>query len=170
MKKSILTKIIVGTCVGISFVVAFVALKDTLKEKEIKDIKVESITKDKNEDFVNYDYKIITDNRFRTLQNDGGSHVNVYYTIDFKNNLIVKYEDKYVGFKGYEYKDKVVYKKTISKRMASKLKSVIEELITKEDINTDNNYFCYTLEYCDDKVEIYNEESIEALKDIINVW
>ncbi len=169
MKKNILLKVILGTCVLISLVAGIVGLKENITEKDLKAIKVESITSVENENFTDYDYKITTDTRLKTLQNDGGSHVNVYYTVDFKNNLIVKYEDKYVGFKGYEYKDKVVYKKTISKSKSTKLKSVIDELADKEDINTDNNYFCYTIEFGNNKVEIYNEDSIEALKYIINV-
>jgi hypothetical protein len=44
----------------------------------------------------------------------------------------------------------------------------MKDLTTKTDINTTDNYEFYTIEYEDDKFEIYNEESIESLNSILN--
>lgn len=116
-----------------------------------------------------YNYKIITDFQYKTLQNDGGSHINVYYQVNLKKNKIIKYEDKYVGFKGYKYKDKIIYEKIINNSINSKLKTIIEDLIAKEDINDKNNYSPYVIEFDDIKKEIYNSESIDLLENILTL-
>lgn len=115
-----------------------------------------------------YNYKIITDFQYKTLQNDGGSHINVYYQVNLEKNKIIKYEDKYVGFKGYEYEEKIIYEKIINNSMNLKLKTIIEDLITKEDINDKNNYSPYVIEFDNNKKEIYNNESIKSLENIFN--
>ena len=86
-----------------------------------------------------------------------------------KKNKIIKYEDKYVGFKGYKYKDKIIYEKIINNSINSKLKTIIEDLIAKEDINDKNNYSPYVIEFDDIKKEIYNSESIDLLENILTL-
>ena len=60
-------------------------------------------------------YLLITDVHQNTMLNDGGSHTNQYYEINFKNMSVVKYEDKYKGFEGYVYKRKKLYEKNLKK-------------------------------------------------------
>ena len=43
---------------------------------------------------------IVTDSRFTTLLNDGGSNYNIYYEIDLNNGVVKKYEDHYIVFDG----------------------------------------------------------------------
>jgi hypothetical protein len=164
MKNSIIIKIIVGIGVWFALLIGIFVIK--INERVIENPQIESSTK--ADDNVNYDYKIVTDTKYRTLQDDGGSHTNIYYEVNFENNKIIKYEDKYVGLEGYEYKDKIVYKKNIDENINSKLKNLMKDLTTKTDINTTDNYEFYTIEYEDDKIEIYNEESIESLNSILN--
>jgi len=114
-----------------------------------------------------YDYKIVTNTTYLTMQNDGGSNTNIYYQIYLDENKIIKYEDRYVGFKGYEYKGKVIYKKNFDN---NDLKFIIEDLIVKEDVNDNNNYTPYVLEYSGENKKIYNSNSIELLKEMLNLF
>lgn len=116
-----------------------------------------------------YDYKITTDSRYLTLQNDGGTNLNVYYQINLNENKISKYQDYYVGFKGYEYKDKLIYEKYIDNYTNNQLKFLLESLVTKEDINDKNNYSPYVIEFNNEEKKIYNSESIKSLENILIV-
>lgn len=116
-----------------------------------------------------YDYKIITNDRFITLQNDGGTKLNVYYQINLNENKIIKYQDYYVGFKGYEYKDKVIYEKCIDNDTNNQLKFLLESLVTKEDVNDKNNYSPYVIEFNNEEKKIYNSESIKSLENLLSV-
>ena len=109
-------------------------------------------------------YIVITDYKYTTMMNDGGSHYNIYYSIS--NNIVKKYEDHYVGFKRYEYQDKLIYEKTISGE-AKELNSLLEELIGKEDINDNSNYSPYVIKYDGKEKDIYNLDSINKLKSIL---
>ena len=163
MRNSMAIKALAGICIVVILVVSIGVFKVNVKDRDTKPLKASSLVNNKDV------YKIITDTRFITLHNDGGSHVNVYYIVDFNNNMIAKYEDKYVGFEGYKYKDKLVSEKGIEETEATKFKKILEELIVKDDINNTNNYNFYTIENGDDKNNIHNEESIELLKDIIDI-
>ena len=114
-----------------------------------------------------YTYKITTDLRWKTMQNDGGSNFNEYYEIYLDEQKIIKYNDYYVGFKGYKYKDEIVYEKSINTFTKTKLENIIKKLITNEDINDKNNYSPFTIEYDNNKKNIYNEESIKSLENIL---
>lgn len=162
MKKSLLIKIIVGICLALTVAGGIIVLNINRKQN----LKVES---SRGAEKQNYDFKIITDVKFRTLQNDGGSHINIYYLVNLKKNKIVKYEDKYVGLKGYEYKDKIVYEKYIDDTINTKLQDTILDLTTKKDINKKNNYNYYTIEDGNNEKIIYSDESIEALENIFSI-
>ena len=153
----------------ISKTIIFNNIEDDKESSIIKSI----ITNDEN--YINemnsyYNYKIVTDFQYKTLQKDGGSHINIYYKINLSENKIIKYEDKYVGFEGYEYKDKIIYEKNISNDINNKLKNIIEDLINKEDINNTNNYSPYIIEYGDiNNKKIYNSESIKLLENVLKI-
>lgn len=112
-------------------------------------------------------YTIITDTQFHTLENDGGSHTNIYYVVDFQTKIISKYEDRYIGFKGYEYKDKLIYEKELSKDKAKELNLLIDEILSKDDINTDNNYNYYIIKDKTKEYKIFNTSNISKLKKIL---
>ena len=52
----------------------------------------------RDDDFIinsNNKYEIITDSRWKTMMNDGGSNYSIYYQIDLDNNLVMKKEENY---------------------------------------------------------------------------
>jgi len=110
-------------------------------------------------------YIIITDSRYNTLQNDGGSHSDIYYEIDLNKNEVKKFEDLYIGFKGYEYQGKLIYNKSINSSIAMNLGDLLDNLISKEDINDTNNYSPFVIKQGDIEKDIYSQNSIELLKE-----
>lgn len=115
---------------------------------------------------ISYDYKITTDYKYITMQNDGGSNKNIYYLVSLGEKKIIKCEDSYIGFKGYEYKDKIIYEKRIYDDTIQELSLLIKDLFNKIDVGGERNYSPYTIEVNGDKKTIYNSESINALKNI----
>lgn len=109
------------------------------------------------------EYTIITDYKYITLQNDGGSHYNVYYKVNSNKGIIKKYEDHYIGFKGYEYKKKLVYSKKTNSKI-KKLTKVVNDIILKEDINNPKNYSPFEIKYKNTEKVIYNQESINLIR------
>jgi hypothetical protein len=114
-------------------------------------------------------YIITTDSQFTTLLNDGGSHINIYYKIDLENKLIKKYEDRYIGFKGYKYKDKLIYEKYIDNKLNTEIKYALADLLDKNDIRNEDNYAYYTIKSEDGNIKkIFNGKSIDRIKAILN--
>ena len=118
-------------------------------------------------------YILTTNAKIFTMQDDGGSHINDYYQIDFDNNQVTKCEDKYVGFKGYKYKGKIIYTRNINEDERKELKFLIDEVITKKDDgqNTStSNYNYYTLSTKDyEDISIYDETIINKFESILSL-
>lgn len=129
---------------------------------------IESIIKN-DETILNKEkiYIITTDTRLMTMKTDGGSNYNIYYKLDKENNTIKKLEDHYIGFKGYEYKEKLIYEKTLEQQKTNELVDLLDELIEKEDIKTENNHQSYKIELNKKEKYIYNKDSINELKNIL---
>ena len=53
-----------------------------------------------NKNSAKYDYVFVTDMAIKTMLNDGGTHTDIYYEVDLKNNSVVKKQDEYKGFEG----------------------------------------------------------------------
>lgn len=117
-----------------------------------------------NEDKI---FKITTNEKYNTIQNDGGSYYSTYYLINITKNKVSKYADKYVGFKGYEYQDKLIYTKNFNDEIISELANTIEDLFNKDDINEPKNYSPYILKINNIEKSIYNKESIDTLEHIL---
>ena len=117
---------------------------------------------------VSYDYEITTDLIYRTTSNDGGSYHNEYYLVSFTEGKIEKYEDVYIGFQGFKYKDRFLYQKDIPDDMKNELKTLLDRLVIEEDVNDDNNYSPYVINDNNQEKRIYNSESIRLLEDIFN--
>ncbi len=90
-------------------------------------------------------YIITTNTRFLTMQNDGGSHTNIYFEIDLNSNNVSVREDKYVGFKGYDYKRKELKNKKLSDEEAREVKTIIDGLIENPKEIEAGNFSYYTL-------------------------
>ena len=118
-------------------------------------------------------YILTTNTKIFTMQKDGGSHMNDYYQIDFDNNQVTKCEDKYVGFKGYKYKGKILYTRNLNEDEINELKLLIDEVITKKDDgqNTStSNYNYYTLSTKDyEDISIYDETIINKFESILSL-
>lgn len=149
-------KIISGIIIAIILIVVVLSIYLQFNEKD----KIDKAIKEKI-------YTIVTDTQFHTLENDGGSHTNIYYVVDFQTRVISKYEDRYIGFKGYEYKDKLIYEKELSKDKAKELNSLIDDILSKDDINTDNNYNYYIIKDKAKEYKIFNTSNISKLKKIL---
>ena len=118
-------------------------------------------------------YILTTNMKNISMQKDGGSHTNDYYQIDFDNNQVIKCQDKYVGFKGYEYKGKIIYTKNLNENEVSELKSLIDGIIAKKDDEqeqSDPSYNYYTLSTIDyEDIKIYDESIINEFESILSL-
>lgn len=115
-------------------------------------------------------YEITTNTKWMTMRNDGGSHTNVYYQIDFNENKVTKCEDEYVGFKGYIYKGKILYSKDISEKEKAELKLIIDSIINNVETKPEGfNYSSYYVltSFNSDDVEIYNKDVIDDLEELL---
>ncbi len=102
------------------------------------------------------------------MQDDGGSHTNIYYQIDVDNSQVIKCEDKYVGFKGYEYEGKILYKKTLNETELKDLTILINNMIEKKDEEKDfsiNNYELSTIDY--EKIIVSDESLIDEFENLV---
>ncbi len=115
-------------------------------------------------------YTIITDMRWKTMQNDGGSYTSVYYQIDLDNNIISKIEENFEANLGgtTNTKKSIIYTKNIESNIKEDIKLLLEEIITKQDINENNNYNFFTILNMNIEKEIFNTNSIEKINNLLN--
>ena len=81
-------------------------------------------------------YIVTTDTKYKTVRDDGGSHTNIYYQIDLDNNSVIKCEDVYVGFKGYEHEGKIIATKELSNDEENELVSLFDKIIINKEGTT----------------------------------
>ncbi len=146
MKK----KLIILFIIILIIILTFIGIKVLIKESD------------------NNIYTITTNFEFITMQNDGGSNINIYYEFNPNKKSIKKLEDSYnASIKGghYDYKGKEIYNKTINSSTTKELKDLLNDLISKEDINNPENYEPYTIKYKGKEKYIYNKESIKLLEE-----
>lgn len=114
-----------------------------------------------------YKYIITTSASKFSMQNDGGSHTNIYYLVDLNINKVTKCEDKYIGFEGYEYKGKVLYSKELSETENQKLKLILDN-IDKENKKEEVIFDFYKISaYNKEDVTVYNKDIINQIKEIL---
>lgn len=156
MKKR---KVILVACIVVILIIGGCFLVNTLKQSSV------------NQNNNKVDYIIQTDAKFITLQNDGGTYYDQKYEISFSDKSVVKLEDHYIGFKGYEYQNKVLYEKNLSEEEVSNLKSLIKSIIDnkeKYDIDDENSDFYYVLKNnSDEEIKIYNRDVIFSLEKLL---
>lgn len=114
-------------------------------------------------------YTIITDLKWMTMQNDGGSHRSVYYQIDLDNNIIRKVQEDYHANLGNSpnVKRSILYIKKIDAAIQNDMKALLNEVLTKEDIIDANHYKCFTILNLNTKKDIFNTETIEDIHTIL---
>lgn len=110
-------------------------------------------------------YTITTDMRWMTMQNDGGSHSSLYYEIDLDNNIINKVQEDYrANLGGTPSKQiNVIYTKKINTSIQEDVRTLLNEIILKEDINENHNYHSFTISSLNTEKKIYNVKTIENI-------
>lgn len=114
-------------------------------------------------------YKIQTTMKWLTMQNDGGSHTDVYYNLDFDANLITKVSETYKANLGGESETTIneLYTKTLDEETKNELKTLLVDLIEKEDDNEEGNFVFVVIYNLENKKTIYNVDSIERINTIL---
>lgn len=114
-------------------------------------------------------YTIITDMKWKTMQNDGGSHTNIYYQLDLDNNAITKIKEDFQANLGGlpSTRKSTIYVKKIDSNIKNEAKLLLEELLIKEDINKTNNYNCFTILNLDYEKDIYNINTIKLINNLL---
>lgn len=114
-------------------------------------------------------YKVTTNTKWITMENDGGSHTNIYYEIDINKKTVKKIEERYEANLGKIPKTtkKTVYTKTIDKKLTNKSKKLLDSLLNKKD-KKGNNYSFITIETKEYNKNIYNESSIKLVDKLLN--
>lgn len=119
----------------------------------------------------NYGNVIIkTYDRYMTLHNDGGTHFDTWYEIDLKKRKVVKYGSYFIGFKGYEYENKILYEKELTKSQFRKFNKIIRDIkLNKDTYSVDSlkTYMPYVFIQDDLEIEIYDKDVISNLEDIL---
>ena len=117
----------------------------------------------------NNKYIIITNSKWLTMKNDGGSNINIYYEVNFKNNIVNKITEKYKANLGRNPETIIstVYTKKIDKNINIDFKNTLYNLVKNKDININNNYNCYEIKWKNNKKNICNIDSIDKLEKIL---
>lgn len=112
-------------------------------------------------------YEVITDMRYKTMLNDGGSHTNVYYQIDFEHDIAIKISEKNHRRIGEtpSTTTTVLYKKKINHELSLELFNYLKEITSKEDKNETNNYSPFVIKSLNLEKDIYNEDTIKTLNE-----
>lgn len=115
-------------------------------------------------------YTIITDARFATLLNDGGSHTDTRYEVDLKRGVVTKLEGYYKGFEGWEYQNKKLYSKNLNDAEIKAIKNLfdnIEQNSDKYNQDTENNYMYYTYSHGEVSIDLYDREIINEIEKVL---
>ena len=133
-KKGIIITLAVILAAAIIALVVLLCSKIPNKKKDKEDVDVYVSDRD---------IYITTDDKFMTLQNDGGSYYNRMYVIDYNTLVATGYEDHYVGFEGFEYQHKEFYSKQLTQEDFKKLEKIRTDvaLNPQEDVNKTYSYY-----------------------------
>lgn len=87
-----------------------------------------ALLRDVKQNKFSWQYMVITDDQWQSLQEDGGSKTNVYYLIDFDKRQVQKCEDKYFGpMQKYDYRGKIIYEKSFDEQLAVKAQEILDK-------------------------------------------
>lgn len=115
-------------------------------------------------------YEVHTDTKWLTMQNDGGSHTDVYYCFDLDKQLVIKVSESYKANLGGtpETTTEIVYEKTLDYDFNLTLTSFFEHFLSLEDVSDENNYSAFTIRKVDVEKDIFNTSMIEEIKGMLN--
>lgn len=114
-------------------------------------------------------YVIITDYRWKTMMNDGGSHTSVYYNIDFDKNLVQKVRETYKANLGGTPRTttEIIYTVEISYNIKSRLKNIVDGNIVLGEASA-ANYNFYTIKSLYSEINIFDLESIDEIQNVLD--
>ena len=104
-----------------------------------------------------YKYTIITDLRWKTMLNDGGSNTSLYYQIDLDNMIVKKIEEEYhanLSCTPSKYTRELYTKRIKNNVLEKALMALFATILSKEDIK-DNSYDYFTVLSLDTTKNIY---------------
>lgn len=112
-----------------------------------------------------WQYTVATDLKWKTMMNDGGSHTDEYYQINFDERKVRKLKDVYNGpQRKYFAREELVYEKEFDEKTSTKLKEVLDKLWQSGDTN-EGTYDFYTIEKVDAGSKyIYSTKEINQIK------
>ncbi|MBR6133289.1 MAG: hypothetical protein IKQ29_01075 [Bacilli bacterium] len=112
-------------------------------------------------------FQLITDERFTTMRNDGGSYESTYYQIDLENKVVIKRHESYNAPYGKKT-DTIVFAKKIDDKLVKELKTSLINLANSYDSGKNENYSYYTLSTLNFSKNYYDEATINNAKKIIS--
>ena len=112
-------------------------------------------------------YKFITDMVDKTMLDDGGTHTDIYYEVNLRNNVVVKKKDEYKGFEG-KVSEEVLRTYAINDYQNGKIKNIFDKIIEEKDKEIDyskTDRFPYTLKTSDGlSILTYNFDLIDEFE------
>lgn len=125
-------------------------------------------TKKENEEM----YTIITDMKWKTMQNDGGSHTSLYYEIDIKNKEVRRIMETYRANMGgqSEINKRIEYSKKIDDELIKETKDILDKYIKQDDNKPEKSFDFYVIKRNNEEKNIYNYETIDKLNALISKY
>lgn len=158
-KKGIIITLAILLAAAIIALVVLLCSKIPNKKKDKEDIDVYVSDRD---------IYITTDDKFMTLQNDGGSYYNREYVVDYNTLVATGYEDHYIGFEGFEYQHKEFYSKQLTQEDFKKLEKIRTDVALNPQEDVDKTYTYYTIGGYGGNYKIYNRDTIEEIENILH--
>lgn len=136
-------------------------------------------------------YLVITNTRFATMRNDGGSHENIYYGIDLEKGEITKYQQSVNVYMELGFTTditKIVFHKSLEENDVKELKTLLNDIYSEanheeENIEEDSlenvteeitpkeflpKYQFYTVSNMSyGEIDVYNEKFIQDFLNIV---
>lgn len=169
-KKNNVLKIVLALLIIAVLVILFVLLLPKDSQRPVQDNDANS-----SEDFVfemsgENMYEVHTDTKWLTMQNDGGSHTDVYYCFDLDKRLVIKVSESYHANLGGtpETTTEVLYEKTLDFVFVETLSPFFEHFLTYEDVSGEGNYNTFTIKTSNSERDISNTDMIEEIKGMLS--
>lgn len=157
-KREKIILIVLGVLVVICLVVFFLFNNDN---------KNNSNNDNKNNLVLDGEYVFVTNMSYKTMANDGGNHVDIYYEVNLRNNVVVKKQDEYKGFEG-KVSEKILRTYAINDYQKNKIKNIFDKIIEEKDKEIDYSKIDrmpYTLKTSDGlNVKTYNDDLINQFE------
>ena len=110
-----------------------------------------------------------TDKKWMTMQNDGGTHYDEKFLMDFETKELWQLEDYYKGFSGWGYQNYQVEYRALTDDEIAELKDIIADIReNKEELSKyDGEVMPYALDDGSEKIDIYDKSTINRLSKVL---